>query len=299
MYCKKGLSVSKIAKYFNCGQTTIVSKIHAFGITSRRRVILLSAEVLEELYYNQKLEQAQIGKLLWCDQATISIRMREAGIKARDKSETSTKYPKYDFSGKLIEKAYMIGFRLGDLHVRKHRYLISVEGTTTRPEQIALIKGLFEKYGHVRINTNNKGKTSMACLLNSSFDFLLQKNDTIPNWILETDYYFLAFLAGYTDAEGCIGTYRNKGSRYYTTYILRTYDKNILLQIWQKLSSLNISCPKPYICTPKGKYDNNKDFWKLGVHKKSSLRRLFGLITPYVKHPRIINGVKKSKQVIK
>ena len=298
LYCQKGLSIAEIARHFNCGPTTIIGKMHSFGIVSRKKIILLSTDVLEELYHNQILEQKQIANLLWCEQATISNKMKEAGIKARDKSEVSTKYPKYDFSGDPIEKAYLIGFRLGDLHVRKHRHLIRVECTTTRLEQIDLIKGLFEKYTYVRINTNKRGMTQVSCLLNKSFDFLLEKNDNVPTWILDNNNLFLSCFAGYTDAEGCVGIYRDKKERSYVMFILRTYDKIILSQFRKKLLALNIVCPKSYLCTPSGKQNNNNDFWKLGVYRKDSLIKLFVLIENLVKHPRIISGIKRSRQVL-
>ena len=299
LYNNNGLSVAKIAKYFNCGKTTVLSKMHALGITSRKKIILLSKEALEELYHKQKLEQKQIANLLGCDQATISNKMKEAKIKARDKSEISTKYPKYDFSNDLTEKAYLIGFRLGDLHVRKHRNLLSVACTTTRPEQMELIKGLFEKYTHVSIRTNKQGIIKINCLLNNSFLFLLEKQDNIPIWILENDDLFFAFLAGYTDAEGCIGIYQNKKKQISIMFILRTYDKNILQQIQGKLIELSIICPKAYLCTLKGAQNNNKDFWKLGVYRKPSLIKLFNLFGPYCKHPRIISGIKRATEIIK
>lgn len=298
LYNKNGLSVAEIAKHFNCGKTTIVNKMHAFGITSRKKIILLSRDALEELYHNQKLEQKQIAGLLGCAQATISNKMKKAKIKARDKSEISTKYPKHDFSNDLLEKAYLIGFRLGDLHARKHRNLISIECTTTRPEQVELIKGLFEKYTHISAKTNKQGIIKISFRLNNSFYFLLEKQDNIPNWILDNNNFFLAFLAGYTDAEGCVGIYKDRKNRVSVMFILRTYDKNILQQIQGKLIELGIICPNTYLCTPKGTQNNKKDFWKLGVYRKPSLIKLFNLMGPYCKHPRIISGIKRAIETI-
>ncbi|MBU0687507.1 MAG: LAGLIDADG family homing endonuclease [Candidatus Margulisbacteria bacterium] len=298
LYCDQNLTIAEIAAHFNCGKTTIISKMQAFNIPSRKKTIILSIESLETLYGKYGLKQKEIANLLNCNQATISNKMKEAKVKARDKAEISTKYPKHDFSNNLTEKAYMIGFRLGDLHVRLHRKLISVDSTTTRQEQIKLIKNLFNKYTHVLIRATIFGHTKIHCLLNQSFRFLLKKEDKIPKWILNKKESFLAFLAGYTDAEGCIGIYTNKSNGRSFMFILRTYDKNILNQIWEKVSTLGIVCPKTYLCTPKGQQNNNKDFWKFGVYKKDSLKKLFNLIKPYCKHPRILSGIQKATKLL-
>ena len=298
LYCDKNLTVAEIAKHLGCGPTTIISKMRTFNILSRKKIVLLSIESLETLYNKYGLKQKEIAALLGCEQATISNQMKKAKIKSREKSETSTKYPKHNFSNDLLEKAYMIGFRLGDLHIRKHRHLISMDSTTTRIEQIELIKNLFNKYTHVSTKKTKWGHIKIHCLLNQSFAFLLGKEDNIPTWILDKKEAFLSFFAGYTDAEGCIGIYADKKGRISTMFILRTYDRNILKQMWKKISSLGITCPKYYLCTPAGQQGNNKDFWKFGVYKKASLKKLFNLIKPYCKHPRIVSGIAEAMSIL-
>ena len=125
-------------------------------------------------------------------------------------------YQKNDFSGNLREKAYLIGFRLGDLRVRKiweNSETIHVDCGSTIKEQIELIKNLFKDYGQVWISKpNKKGKVQMECYLNRTFEFLLSKK--IPEDLLKDKENFFAFLAGFTDAEGTIGI--SKGMAYYS-----------------------------------------------------------------------------------
>lgn len=109
-YEKQRLSIRKLAKIYNCGATTI-----------------------------------QLAKIYSCSFKTILNRFREYNIKTRDISEAHLKYPKKDFSGDLIEKAYIIGFRIGDLHVRRYEEngkIILVQCGSTCPEQIILIRNL-------------------------------------------------------------------------------------------------------------------------------------------------------------
>lgn len=263
------------------------------------------------LYEKQRKSSTQIAKIYSCSSTTILNRLREYCIKTKDISEAHIKYPKKDFSGDLIEKAYLIGFRIGDLHVRKYEQngqIISVECASTHPEQITLIHGLFKKYGYVRINpSNGKRVIRIQCALNPSFNFLLKKEDRIESWILSSDELFFVFLAGYMDAEGDIGVY----SKNVASLRIGTYDKNILSQIQNKLvnkgitSTLILDRPKgSKVNLPKEdrytnkKYKTKHDFWRLAVYKKKDLLKLFNRITPYFRHPRMKRGLLKARQNI-
>ena len=150
--------------------------------------------------------------------------------------------PRKDFSGKLIEKAYIIGFRLGDLGVRKiypNSKTITVASGSTIKEQIDLIDSLFKDYGKVRIKTAKNSKINIWVALNESFDFLLSKE--IPVWVERDKKLFLSFLAGFTDAEGNIGIYNKQA-----VFQMGNYNKKILLFINKNLNNLGIICRGPY-----------------------------------------------------
>ncbi len=151
LYIEKRMTMKEIAENLNCSQTTIVAKIHKYGIKSRKKKFSFTAQDLNTLYAKDRKCQWVIARERGCSQAMISKRMKRFKIPVRSKSELSSRFMRFDFSGNLIEKAHMIGFRIGDLHVRKHRLLVSVSTTTTRPEQIYLFEDMFEKYGHIRI----------------------------------------------------------------------------------------------------------------------------------------------------
>lgn len=303
-YLNKKMTMKEIAEYIGCGQTTIVAKIHRFGIKSRKNIPRISAKKLDILYHKNKMHQSLIAKQFNCDQATISNRMKSLNVPRRTKSEISSKYPRYNFSGDLLEKSYLIGFRLGDLHVHKHRLLISVSTTTTKSEQICLFKTLFEKYSHIKLrrhlsgfNHNNKNKSHIiTTLLNDGFSFLLPKEDRIPIWILKNEKFFLSFLAGYVDAEGCLSISKNK-KWLSLALIIRTYDKNILRQIWMKLNMLGIICPKSRFALKRGLQNNKKDFWVFGVYRRKHLVKLIKMLEPYIKHDSRKSKVKSIKSI--
>ncbi|MCX5703300.1 MAG: LAGLIDADG family homing endonuclease [Candidatus Omnitrophica bacterium] len=314
-YEKQRLSIRKLAKIYTCSATTIQRRLHQYNIRVRPSMSVrlnIPKNRIKFLYEKQRKSTTHLAKIYSCSFKTILNRLREYNIKTRDISEAHIKYPKNDFSGGLIEKAYLIGFRLGDLYV--HRYerngkVISVECASTRPEQIRLIHNLFKNYGYVRITPSDKnGIISIQCGLNPSFNFLLDKEDKIEPWILSSDKLFFAFLAGYIDAEGDVGVY----SKNVATLRVGTYDRNILSQVQNRLinrgidSTLRIDTPKgTKINLPNGRtysnkkeYKTNCDFWRLAVYKKKALLKLSNRITPYIKHQRIKEGLLKVEKNI-
>ena len=313
-YEKQKLSIRKLAKTYACGATTIQRKLHKYNIQVRPSMSMRFAipkDRIRFLYEKQRKSSTQIAKIYSCSSTTILNRLREYRIKTKDISEAHIKYPKKDFSRNLIEKAYLIGFRLGDLHVRRYEKngkIISVQCASSHPEQISLIYNLFKKYAYVRISPPKKKRIiRIECALNPSFNFLLNKEDRIESWILSNDKLFFAFLAGYIDAEGDIGVYSKNAA----SLRVGTYDKNILSQIQNKLmdrgisSTLNLDRPKGskvnlpieerYI---NKDYKTSDDFWRLAVYKKKDLLKLFNRITPYFRHPRMKRGLLKAKQNI-
>lgn len=299
LYWIKRLSTAQIGKIFGCNHVTILNKLKEFNIKRRTRLgnrkpVVIPAKILKNLYVDRKLSETIIAKRLGYSRHAIEIRMKLYGIKPRSYRESNTKYPKTDFSGNLIEKAYITGFRLGDLSVSIRSYLIHVGCSSTIQAQVKLIKNLFSPYTFVYTKPsrilNGKQVIDIQCLLNESFEFLLPKQDSIEDWILNNNGCFFAFTAGYIDAEGHIYT-RTQYKKTFSGLEIQTYDKNILKQMWHKFNQLGIKCPKPLInkragYTQKNGTRNNKDAWRLGVSKKQSLSVLFNRINPYIKHDK-------------
>ncbi len=303
LYLYKKLSSSHIAERYNCTLPCIRYKLRKLKIPIRSiseariadRGINISENELRRLYLEDKLSTIKIAKIYHCDDEAIRSRLHKFGISIRSKFEANRVYPVYDFNGTLKEKSYLIGFRIGDLWaglIRKNSQTICVRCSSTKWEQINLIKGLFSPYGHVRISKRDKrGALKIRCHLNMTFDFLLNKQDEIPGWIYKNDQYFKAFFSGYFDAEGHMGVRKDNTSE----MEISSHDKNILRQIFKKLNILNIKCLKPKLSRRKGYKDNfgvrNGDRWMIGVFRKKSLLRLLDFIRPYLKHPKNIKSM--------
>lgn len=297
LYWKKGLSTYKIASIYGCNPKTIYYKLRKYNIKTRhiKRIIIPKKE-LYYLYHIKKWPLSKIGKKFSCNAVTVFERMKKYKIPSRTMSEAKTIYPKKDFSDDPIEKAYLIGFRLGDLNVFSEYHLIRIQSNTTKIEQAELIKKLFQKYSKISIRKYGK-LFKLQTGLNQSFLFLLPKKDSIKKWILKNEKYFSAFLAGYIDAEGNIGVYSNKAR-----VRIRSYDKNILHLIHKRLKQLKIYSIYR-LETPAGKFNLNKDFWALSINRKEDILKLSKLIGQYLKHTKrkaaLIDIIKKYNNIYK
>ena len=254
--------------------------------------VLFTEEELRELYERRRLSLRVIAEQKRVHPATIRDYLILFGIERRSVSEAKIKYPRRSFSGDVVEKAYLLGFRAGDLNVQTANssptsQTIIVACTSTRPEQVKLFYSLFEAYGHVA-QYQSSGQSSMVCYLDRSFDFLLEQEDSVPAWIISDQYCFASFLAGYIDAEGCIQVKRLTRA---SEVIIRSYDKGILHAYWTKLQEMGVICPPLYLAKGKGTRDAggplyHEDYWGLGIYRQESLLRLFVLIEPYMKHSK-------------
>ncbi len=307
LYEKKKLTTYEIADIYYCCQGTIWKRLKECGIKrlpNGRRSFVISKSKLKDLYIKQRLSSRRIAKIYGCAYSTIDHKIREYGFSVKTLAAAHIITLRKNFDGNKTDKAYLIGFAMGDLRVRK-KYLnsetINIDCGSTKKEQINLISELFKSYGRVWVSKpNKKGATQIECSLNDSFNFLLKKRILIDKWILNNKKYFTAFLAGFTDAEGCISI-THKGLAFYS---LGNYNSQLLSQIRNQLLKIGIESPKLTEGKTKGYigkegYANNQNYWSLRLNKKIYLLKLFDLIDPYLKHPARIKGIKRAKRNIK
>jgi hypothetical protein len=300
LYCDEQLSTTQIAALVRWSPSAVYARLVALGIARRtpwaHNAVETDVAELRRLYLDEGLSMSALAERCGCSLTTIWRKLKAAGIEARPDGG-SPLYPRQNFGGDLAEKAYLIGFRLGDLSIEVEGNTIVVKCTSTRTEQIELFRGLFEPYGHVytdeaTVARRQRQSIGMMARLNMSFDFLLPKQDAVPDWILESDEPFFAFLAGYIDAEGYFHTYFTQGQSIPQARLeLRSYDATLLTQLRDGLVTRGIACPPARLRVLAGytnKYGvrSNKDLWGLGVHRRQSLRQLFGKIEPHLRHPK-------------
>jgi transposase-like protein len=301
LYCDERLSLDEVALEFGWSAHILRNCLVALGVRIRtpweRHAVECRVEDIRRLYVEEGLSLNAVAAALGCSQGVVRRRLISAGIVRREACGAPT-HMRGDFGGSLTEKAYLIGFRIGDLNVElKGGRTILVKCTSTRAEQVQLFRQLFEPYGHVytdeaTLARRERQSIGMQVGLNLTFDFLLPKQDAVPGWILASDEPFFAFLAGYVDAEGYFRTYFHTGQpKPFGCLEIRSYDAVLLDQLGKALNDRNIVCPPARVRVAAG-YTNaynvqsNNDLWGLGVHRKDSLRRLIVRLEPHVRHAR-------------
>jgi hypothetical protein len=302
LYSEELLSAPDIATRLGCSVGTIYNRMAACGIQVRSmseaaqldRGLEISCAELHTLYVERELTFAEIAHQYQCNPVTIHKKLKACGIQARPSGGAVYEYPKKDFDGNPDEKAYLIGFRLGDLHVEAGNWAIRVRCTSTHQEQIDLVQALFEKYGGIWISEPKARRgRGITAHLNRSFDFLLPNNDEIESWILNEDNLFAAFWAGYLDAEG---SFIVSGKRAY--FKVDSGDDGILRQAWSKLAGLGLEFPEPKLIRPAGTWirqfelASHRDLWRLATEKKSTLLQLCDMVSPYLRHRTRIRNMK-------
>ena len=308
LYEKKKLTTYEIADIYYCYQGTIWKRLEEYGINrlpNGRRSFVISKSKLKDLYIKQRLSSRRIAKIYGCAYSTIDYKIREYGFPVKTLAAAHITTLRKNFDGNKTNKAYLIGFAMGDLRVRKvwpNSETILIDCSSSKIEQIDLISKLFKPYGKVWIKKqpNRTGYVQIECAVNFSFEFLLKKRVLADRWILENKKYFTAFLAGFTDAEGCISI--NKlGQAFYS---LGNYNFRLLRQIHNKLIKLGIHCTKLIEAKTKGRrfgkesHIHNQNYWHFSIHRKLSLLKFFDLVGSYLRHVAKIKAVERAEQNI-
>lgn len=304
LYWKKGLALLEIGKRLSLASRTVNIRMKECGIPLRKPGVLgpnITKNKLKKLYISKRMSSRKIAKIYKCAYSTIDRKIREFGFPIKTLAAAHIFSHRADFSGNLKEKAYLVGFSIGDLRVRKvykNSETIHVDCASTKPEQIFLIKKLFKKYGKIWISKpKTNGKIQIEVSVNQSFSFLLPKYTLFPIWVMKRQKIFLNILAGFIDAEGSFFVSTSKN---YAAFSLGNYNKLLLEQINLRLKENNFNTrlfrgvKKGY--RGKDGYAHNQDYWILTIRRKSDVYRFANLIILFLKHK---DRIRDAKMVMK
>jgi len=297
LYVNKKMGSGKIAERYGCCKATILKRLKAAKIAVRPAGVprlKVSDGELKALYLDKKLSTWNIARMLNCGRSTIHRKLRKLGL-ARDVATSHLRYPRKPFGGDDNEKAYLMGFAIGDLRVRKtgkKSKTIKVDCGSTKKEQIDLIRNLFSDYGRVWISEPSvSGKTQIEAFLDDSFVFLLACRQKIK-WAMQRDR-FIPFLAGFTDAEGSIFITNGKAA-----YSLGNYDHELLGLLRDGLLERGIEGVHLYNARKRypiaGGYVQRQRYWHLIINRKESLLKLFNILSPYIRHRKRKKDIRKA-----
>jgi len=264
-----------------------------------RKKIIIPEQQLRHLYCEKKMTIRAIGELVGCCRETVVSRIKDCGLHLRKLGEWQTKYKKQDFSGDEIEKAYLLGFRMGDLSVHrpyKNSKIIVVRCHTTQQDQIRVMENLFQKYGSLVISRSWSGDKKPSfivnCNLNKSFFFLIPSKFNQLNFrTVKRINNSAAFVAGYTDAEGNFIINQGKAR-----FKIDSYDYFILNWIYKWAGENEIKARLRLIASKGSKGYNKgrplrKNLWRLNINEAYSLLRFCALILPFSKHRKRIKDM--------
>lgn len=267
-----------------------------------RAKISTDPKLLKRLYRAEGLSTYAIARRLQCSPGTIENRLEEFHIPKKSRSLARMKYPKKNFDGNTTDRAYLVGFRIGDLNVYKTvptAETIVVRCHTTQKDQVEILERVFGAFGKVSVSDNNAGHYHVNCFLNSSFSFLLPKDSSSFSWI-QKPKEFAAFTAGYVDAEG--NFIINQGR---ARFKIDSYDKEVLDFIggwltrekmkfkFRRISKLGDT---QYIKGIPATYP--QDLWRLNINEAKSLLRFIRGIKPFIRHQSRANGIKQCEDNI-
>lgn len=303
LYINQQLDTYQIAEKLGFCQGTIWNKLKKYNIKTRLSYtpIDLSKNQLKKWYLGQKLSTWKIEKRFGYPRGTVYRKLREFGLVTRNIAVSHILFPRKNFSGNLLEKAYLIGFRLGDLNITQcgpSSETIVAKCASTQRGQIKLFKNLFAVYGHIIQGKPTKdNKINIQANLNLTFSSLLSKAPSSYEWIFENRNIFFAFLAGFSDAEGSFMINQNGQAN----FAIGNYDRNLLNKIKHYLYKFGIEIQKITIYKGKGLlasngYKNNGDYSTLHCSRKKYLLKLLNYLKPHLKHPDKVRKIKLLEQ---
>ncbi len=302
LYVDQGLTTYQIAEKLGFCQGTIWKRLCEYGIKSRLPYVPVnfSKKQLKSWYIDQKLSTWEIEKRFGYSRGTLYRKLKEFGFQTRNIATSHIRFSREDFSGDILEKAYLVGFRIGDLNVTKcgpKSETIAIKCASTKQGQLELFKNLFSHYGHIIEGKPTKeGKINIQANLNPSFSFLLDKRPNSYEWVFKNKKTFFAFLAGFSDAEGSFFISDNQGR-----FALGNYNKNLLLNIKNNLFKFGIPTLL-YTHYRKGRmfngYVSRNHYHILCCGRKVYVLKLLDELFPYLKHPDKLQDAQKVRENI-
>ena len=130
------------------------------------------------------------------------------------------------------------------MHTYRHGTKVRVEGSTTHPAQLELLRDLFGGYAkpifEPILTPNGHYALRATYDLSSSFDFLLTKLKRVERSVLRDDALFYSALSGFSDAEGHVGLSMS-GRKTRAEYTLANMNRQLLDDFLRGLDSREYS----------------------------------------------------------
>jgi hypothetical protein len=268
--------------------------------SSRRDFLEYDREQLRTLYWEKNLNIKQIARSTGLPRRLVREVLSEFGPIRTVKN--GRKYWRGLFLGKETERAYLLGFRAGDLNASKSSsHTIMVRVSTTHVSLLEMFEKTFFPYASCVITPRRVFLTGYdwqaRAYLDDSFAFLTQKPIELP---VEGELTY-PFLAGLSDSEGCWCIFEDKDKAACSLSV--TSASKTLLQ--QLMSFLRKECfhanlyrgdEKNTTKILRGTEGNKevqltRDTWRLELHRREEVRVLARRILPLSRHREKIRKI--------
>jgi hypothetical protein len=267
--------------------------------------------VLDGLHNGKKISLLRISKdvgrsyfSIWGLCRSLEIHTRSVAEAQANSAVTRSKHKRRPFDGTEDDRAYMTGFKNGDLTAwQVSGTAVMVTSSTTHRAFADLFHQLFQRYAHVYqypMFEEGKGyKWKLGVRLNNSFRFLLKTSVEAAQEFTKERSVYLCWLAGMIDSDGNIQTSASQG---YPRVRLGIYNSNIPLleAIIRESTKIQYSFDGPYLLKEKGTVTPfgiryTKDLWHIDLQQTQRALQL--LLELPVRHPEKIQRKALALQV--
>jgi len=306
LYVEQKLSAMKIAKVYGLcyasektAESTVLYHLRMNGIARRdpaAHVRKVTDAMVDE--WVARYEKGESLKQIAGDvveAATVFNRLHKRGVQLRDKVEAQIKavtiHERRPFTGSMAEKLYLCGLAAGDFGVVRHGRSVRARLGTTHPAMSTLFKMLLGRFGPVyeypKLDHLSGYEWSLDCDLDETFEFLFAAKRA-PLSLLADETSFLAFLAGFFDAEGSI-YYHAKNERGSFELSIANKDFALLQGIGIWLDKLGIVHVLRSVSVDReraiesGIANPNERMWRIVIWRFTDVQRLLSRME--LKHP--------------
>ncbi len=302
-YCDWGLSVGQIAHMAGTSKGHVHYYMSKFGIDRRPWTGLArkqDSSLAVDLYRNQGMTLEQIARLLRVSKSTArSYVIREAPLRPR----STPTYPRASFSGDEVERAYLLGYRAGDVNAFQDSTLtVTARVSTTHEAMLQMFRVSFSPYGHCGAFPRKVFLTGydwqIKAYLDNSFRFLIPRPSSPPS-----DRRLLyVFIAGLGDSDGCWSVSERHGGTAYSFDI--TSRNRILLERLASTLETEGYHPHVYLSRRRGtvkllrgrmiskQATLTEDTWTFVIKRKADVKRLAQQVLHYSRHHEKIAEMK-------
>ena len=248
--------------------------------------------VLDGLHNEKKISLLRISKevgrsytAIWGLCRALEIHTGSVGEADKASAESRSKHRKLPFDETEEDRAYLVGFKDGDLTAwQVSGTAVMVSSTTTHPAFADVFQVIFRRYSHVYqypMFEEDKGyKWKLGVRLDNSFQFLLKTAMEAVQEFSTKRSTLLGWLAGMIDSDGSI---YSSASRGYPRVRVSIYNSNVpLLELIIKESQkIGYKFDGPYLLKDKGTVTPfgiryTKDLWYIGVQQTAAAQQLLG-----------------------